>query len=90
MRSEEAMPVWLVRATWIEDEVEGSEQWEVSAATAHDVVKEVTIHIRFHPHHVEAKSSLPEDKGRMIDLRPGPSAAHTAAIVSAADLKLDA
>jgi hypothetical protein len=65
-----AMPVWLVRATWIEDEVEASEQWEVNATTAHEAVKEVTTHIRFHPHHVEAKC-LPEEKGRTIDLRPG-------------------
>lgn len=64
------MPVWLVKATWIEDEVEASEQWEVNAATAHDAVKEVTTHIRFPPHHVEAKLSLPEDKDRTIDLQP--------------------
>lgn len=65
------MPVWLVRTNWIEDEVEASEQWEVNADTAHDAVKEVTTHIRFQPHHVEAKLCLPEDKGRAIDLRPG-------------------
>jgi hypothetical protein len=65
------MPVWLVRATWIEDEVEASEQWEVNATTAHDAVREVMMHIRFHPHHVEARLCLPEDKGRVLDLRPG-------------------
>jgi hypothetical protein len=65
------MPVWLVRATWIEDEVEASEQWEVNAATAHDAIKEVTAFIRFHPHHVEAKLCAPEDKSTLTDLRPG-------------------
>lgn len=65
------MPVWLVRANWIGDEVEASEQWEVNADTAHDAVKEVTTHIRFQPHHVEAKLCLPEDKARVIDLGPG-------------------
>jgi hypothetical protein len=64
------MPVWLVRAIWIEDEVEASEQWEVNAATAHDAVKKVTTHIRFPPHHVDAKLFLPEDNGRTIDLQP--------------------
>jgi hypothetical protein len=77
------MPVWLVRAIWIEDEVEASEQWEVNAATAHDAVKEVTTHIRFHPHHIEAKLCLPE---RSHD-RPstGPGAAYPATIIPAAD-----
>jgi hypothetical protein len=49
------MPVWLVKATWIEDEAEASEQWEVNAETAHDAVKAVSTHIRFRPHHVEAR-----------------------------------
>ena len=49
------MPVWLVRAIWMEDETEASEQWEVTAATAHEAIKEATAHIRFQPHHVEAK-----------------------------------
>ena len=66
------MPFWLVKATWIEDEAEASEQWEVNAATAHDAIKEATTHIRFHPHHVEARLCLPEivDKAP-IDLLPG-------------------
>jgi hypothetical protein len=53
--SEADMPVWVVKATWIEDEAEASEQWEVSAATAHDAVKEVTARLRFQPHHVDAR-----------------------------------
>lgn len=65
------MPVWLVRATWIEDEVEATEQWEVNAAMAHDAIEEVTKHLRFNPHHVEAKLCLPEDAGRAAYLGRG-------------------
>jgi hypothetical protein len=66
------MPVWLVRATWIEDEVEASEQWEVDAATAHDAVREATKHIRFPPHHVEASLRAPsKGESRAADLPPG-------------------
>jgi hypothetical protein len=67
------MPIWLVKATWIEDEAEASEQWQANADTAHDAVKAVTTHLRFHPHHVEARMRLAEaeDKPRAIDLRPG-------------------
>jgi hypothetical protein len=67
------MPIWLVKATWIENEAQASEQWEVNADTAHDAVKEVTTHIRFPPHHVEARLCLPEveDKALAIDLPPG-------------------
>ena len=43
------MPLWLVRATWREDEAEASEQWEVNAETAQDAVQAVATHLRFHP-----------------------------------------
>ena len=67
------MPVWLVRATWIEDEAEASEQWEVNADSAHDAVKAVSTHLRFHPHHVEARlcPAEAEDKAHAMDLLPG-------------------
>jgi hypothetical protein len=67
------MPIWLVKATWIEDEAEASERWQVNADTAHDPVKAVTTRLRFHPHHVEARLCLAEaeDKPRAIDLLPG-------------------
>ena len=55
MESEAEMPLWAVKATWIEDEAEASEQWEVSAATAHDAVKQMTARLRFQPHHVDAR-----------------------------------
>jgi hypothetical protein len=66
------MAVGLVKATWIEDEAEASEQWEVNADTAHDAVEAVTTHLRFHPHHVEARLYLAEgDKARTAELPPG-------------------
>jgi hypothetical protein len=43
------LAIWIVRATWIEDENEASEQREVTAATAHEAVEDVTAHIRFPP-----------------------------------------
>ena len=66
------MPVWLVKATWIEDEAEASEQWEVNADTAHDAVKDVATRLRFQPHHVEARPCVPEteEKARAIDVQP--------------------
>lgn len=51
------MPVWIVKATWKEDEASASEQWEVNAATVHEAVREATTHIRFQPQHVEARQA---------------------------------
>jgi hypothetical protein len=67
------MPFWAVKATWGEDEAEASERWEVNADTAHDVVKSVATHIRFQPHHVEARlcSAEAEDKNLTGNLLPG-------------------
>jgi hypothetical protein len=67
------MPFWLVKATWVEDEAEASEQWEVNADTAHDAVKAVATRLRFHPHHVEARlcSAEADDRPLAIDLAPG-------------------
>lgn len=72
-RNEAAMPIWLVRATWIEDETEASEQWEVNAATAHEAVKDVSAHIRFPPHHVEARKRAREGEDAPLTsgLQPG-------------------
>lgn len=65
------MPRWLVRATWIEDDVEASEQWEVEADTAHDAVRDVSVHVRFPPHHVEAKLAPPDQAAAAHPLRRG-------------------
>jgi hypothetical protein len=67
------MAIWIVRATWTEDENEASEQWEVNAASAHEAIRDVTAHIRFPPHHVEARLRSQKDKNAPLtsDLRPG-------------------
>lgn len=67
------MPFWVVKATWIEDEVEASEQWTVNADTAQHAVQAVATHLRFQPHHVEARlySAEADDKAISSDLRPG-------------------
>lgn len=61
----------MVKATWIEDEAETTQEWEVNAETAHDAVKAATTHIRFPPHHVEARRGSAEDEKRARGLRPG-------------------
>jgi len=67
---EAVMSIWLVKATWYEDEMEASEQWAVNTLTAHDAIKEVATHLRFHPHHVEAKLTK-EGEVPARDLAPG-------------------
>jgi hypothetical protein len=62
------MPIWLVKATWTEDEAEASEQWEVKADTAQDAVREVTTHLRFAPRHIEAKLSSAESAGQTPEI----------------------
>jgi hypothetical protein len=67
------MAIWIVKATWTEDEADVSEQWEVNAPTAHDAIREATTHIRFPPHHVEARQRRPGagDFAVDSDLLPG-------------------
>jgi hypothetical protein len=67
------MPIWIVKATWMEDEAEVSEQWEVNAPTAHDAVREVTSHLRLQPHHVEAlhRTADAAGAGSEAELPPG-------------------
>ena len=66
------MPLWLVKATWREDEAEASEKWEVNAETAQDAVTAATTHLRFQPHHVEVRLFEPVgDDGDTADLSPG-------------------
>jgi hypothetical protein len=56
------MPIWLVKSTWLADEGEASEEWEVNAATAQDAIREVGPHLRFQPHHLEAKLLRAEEE----------------------------
>lgn len=48
------MPIWLVKTTWLEDETEATEKWEVNAETEQAALEEVSKHMRFRPHNVEA------------------------------------
>jgi hypothetical protein len=63
------MAIWLVKATWIEDDVEASDQWEVNAVSVPEAVRDVTSRLRFRPHHVEAK--LVREEARTTDLLLG-------------------
>jgi hypothetical protein len=67
------MPLWLVKATWTADEAESSEQWEVNADTVQDAVQAVAAHLRFHPHHIEARqlASMAARDALATDLAPG-------------------
>jgi len=64
---------WLVKATWTADESESSEQWEVNADTVEDAVQAVAAHLRFQPHHVEARqlASVAPQEALATDLAPG-------------------
>lgn len=50
-----AMPIWSVKATWIEDDADMTEHWEANAGSAADAVRIVSARLRFHPHHAEAR-----------------------------------
>jgi len=66
------MPLWLVKVTWHEDETEAHEQWAVKAGTAIDAVSAVRPHVRFQPHHVEARLCPPATVDEAYgDLQPG-------------------
>lgn len=65
------MTVWLVKATWLEDEAEANEKWVVNAETVQDAVTAVATHLRFHPHHVEAGHAPAEIGNLGTDLSPG-------------------
>lgn len=67
------MPLWMVKATWLEDEAETSEQWEVNAETAQDAVTAIATHLHFQPHHVELMRCEPEVAVGALaaDLLPG-------------------
>ena len=60
------MPLWLVKATWCENEGEASEQWAANAETVQDAVTTVATHLRFHPHHIEARQCEPNDFDKQI------------------------
>jgi hypothetical protein len=66
------MTIWIVKATWIEDDTDASEEWEVNAATAQEAMREATPRMRFQPHHVEVRR-LPDHPSDTLELAPGQS-----------------
>jgi hypothetical protein len=62
------MPLWLVTASWSDDEAQLTEQWEVNSPTEDEAVREVVMLLPSKPQHVEAKR-LSENLAP--DLAPG-------------------
>jgi hypothetical protein len=63
-----AMALWLVTASWTDDEAELTQQWEVNVPTEEEAVREVTMLLPARPHHVEVK---PLSDSVAPDLVPG-------------------
>jgi hypothetical protein len=53
------MSRWLVKTTWLEDETEATEHWEVNADNARIAVEEVSMRLKYRPHHIEAIAQSP-------------------------------
>lgn len=62
------MPLWLVTASWSDDEAELTQQWEVNVASEDEAVREIVMLLPSRPQHVEVKP-LSEDIA--LDLGPG-------------------
>jgi hypothetical protein len=62
------MPLWLVTASWSDDEAELTQQWEVNVPTEDEAVREVSMLLPSKPQHVDVKL-LPQDLAP--DLGPG-------------------
>jgi hypothetical protein len=66
---------WLVTTIWREDETEATEQWEVSDASSDEAVDQVITHVRFRPHHVEARPATDRHR-QSVTLQPGEDRRH--------------
>jgi hypothetical protein len=62
------VPLWLVTASWSDDEAELTQQWEVNVASEDEAVREIVMLLPSRPQHVEVKP-LSEDIA--LDLGPG-------------------
>ena len=62
------MPLWLVTASWSDDEAELTQQWEVNVTTEDEAVREVVMLLPNKPQHVEVK---PLSENFAPDLGPG-------------------
>ena len=60
------MPLWLVTASWSDDEAELTQQWEVNVSSENEAVREVVMLLPSKPQHVEVKllaQEVPPDLG---------------------------
>jgi hypothetical protein len=62
------MALWLVTASWSDDEAELTQQWEVNVPTEDEAVREVLMLLPGKPQHVEVKLL---SEGGVPDLGPG-------------------
>jgi len=49
------MPLWLVTASWDDDEAQLTQQWEVNVPTEDEAAREVAMLLPSKPQHVEVK-----------------------------------
>jgi hypothetical protein len=62
------MALWLVTASWSDDEAQLTQQWEVNVRTEDEAVREVGMLLPSKPHHIDVKL-LSQDVAP--DLGPG-------------------
>ncbi len=62
------MPLWLVRASWRDDEAEVTQRWEVNAPSETAALREVEMMLARRAESIDAKL-LPDDAAP--DLAPG-------------------
>ena len=66
------MSIWIVRATWSEDDTAAAELWAVNAPTAVDAVREASSYVRYPPQHIEARPHDPlTDPPSALVVEPG-------------------
>ena len=62
------MILWLVTASWSDDEADMIQQWEVNVPTEDEAIRKVVLLLPSRPQHVEAKLL---SEGLAPDLGPG-------------------
>jgi hypothetical protein len=66
------MTIWIVKVSWNEDETAATEQWAVNAPTAEEAIQEANTHVRYPPHHADARLHDPHtDPPVVLDVKPG-------------------
>lgn len=60
------MPLWLVMASWSDDEGELTQEWEVNVPSEDEAIREVVMLLPSKPQHIEVKllsDTAPPDLG---------------------------